>query len=55
MTRKWRTRLAAGAAIATLLVLAGGWAFGWPMLQILTAYEAKMLCSEVLVRPGVDP
>jgi CubicO group peptidase (beta-lactamase class C family) len=48
MTRRWK--IGVGGALLTLtLVIALAVGFGRPMLEIGTAYKAKMLCSEVFV------
>ncbi len=49
MTRRWKTRIGVALAIVTLLVVMSAWWIGRPILAMLTAYEAKMLCSEVFV------
>lgn len=49
MTRRWTTRIGVALAIVTVLVVMSAWWIGRPILAMLTAYEAKMLCSEVFV------
>ena len=49
MTRLWKTRIGVALAIVTLLAVMSAWWIGRPILAMLTAYEAKMLCSEVFV------
>ena len=48
MTRRSRW-LGVALVIVSLLVVVSAWGFGRPILALLTAYEAKMLCSEVFV------
>ena len=49
MTRRWKLRIGVALAISALLVVMSAWWIGRPILAMRTAYEAKMLCSEVFV------